>query len=77
MYLYANTPVRGPKARLNRKDPRRPFAEIPMGPGFDITARDPAELDAIAAEFTAAAAMLREALAEAAEPVLAGSAVTR
>jgi hypothetical protein len=63
MWLYANTPVTRPVARVNQADPAHPFTEIPMGPGFTISSRDPAELDSLAAEFARAAALQREALA--------------
>jgi hypothetical protein len=74
-HLYANTTLAAGKARLNPGGPYGPFAIVPLGEGFDVTTHNPAEFDAIAAEFTRGAALLREALAAQAE--LAGSAVTR
>lgn len=76
-HLYSNTRLSAGEPRVNPGGTYGPFVIVPLGEGFDVTTHDPDEFDAIAARFTKGAALLREALAEAAEPVLAGSAVTR
>jgi hypothetical protein len=62
-YLYSNTRLSAGEPRLNPGGPYGPFVIVPLGEGFDVTTHDPAEFDAIAAKFTRAAALLREALA--------------
>lgn len=64
--LYVTAPLGAPSASLNPGGKTGgPFAVVYLSGTSQVTSHDPADLDAIAAEFTRAAGMLREALAEA------------
>jgi hypothetical protein len=63
--LYTQHRISGVRSSLNPGGRDGPFVLVYLTDDVQLTTHDPADFDAVAAEFTEAAAMLREALAEA------------
>jgi len=61
--LYATSRLSAPRSVLNPGGTAGPFAVVYLAGGIETTTHDPADFEAIAAEFTRAAGMLRDALA--------------